>query len=58
MEVAHCLFHLWIMECTALVNQEFITGLSDAEGQGLLTETQVLGGDVTIKKDVDTFADR
>lgn len=58
MEVAHCLFHLWIMESTTLVNQEFVTGLGNAESQGFLTETQVLGGDVTIKEDVDTFTDR
>lgn len=58
MEIAHCLFHLWIMERTAFVNQEFITGLGDAESQRLLSETQVLGGDMTIQEDVDTFTDR
>lgn len=58
MEVAHGFFHLWIMECTALVNQEFVTSLGNAESQGLLTEAQVLGGNVTVKEDVDTFTDR
>lgn len=58
MEVAHRLFHFWIMECTAFVDQKVVTSLGNAEGQGLLSETQILGGDMTIKEDVDTFTDR
>jgi len=40
---------------SALVGDEFFARLSDTELKGFLTETQVLGWNVTVKEDVDTF---
>jgi len=55
-EFAKGLCHGWVAILSALVGKELLTGLSDTELKRLLTETQVLGRNVTIEKDVDTFA--
>lgn len=57
-EVAKRLLDLGILESTRLVNGELISSLGNSESQGLISESQVFGGDVTVKEDVDTFTDR
>jgi len=54
-EVAHCLLHCWVGEALGLVEQEVLARIADAELQRLVTETQVLGGNVTVQENVDTF---
>jgi hypothetical protein len=56
LEVAKGLLHLGVGERTRLVDLELICGLSNSECQRLITESQVLGGNVTVKEDVDTLA--
>lgn len=58
LEVTKSLLHRGVLESTGLVNGELFDGLGDAEGQGLLTESQVLGGNVTVEEDVDTLTNR
>ena len=58
LEVAQSLAHAGVGERTPLVGKKFITGLSDTEGQRLISEPEVLGGNVTIQENVDTFTDR
>jgi hypothetical protein len=55
-EVAHGLLHGRVGEALGLVDQEVLARITDAELQRLVTETQVLGGNVTVQEDVDTFA--
>ena len=58
LEVTQGLGHLGVAVGVGLVREELLTSLTDTELQRFLTETQVLGGDVTVKEDVDTFTDR
>ena len=55
-EVAHGLLHGRVGEALGLVDQEVLARITDTELQRLVTETQVLGGNVTVQEDVDTFA--
>lgn len=57
-EVTQVLLHAGVLEGTRPVDGELIAGISNAESERLLTETQVLSGDVTIKEDVDTLTNR
>ncbi|KAI6772291.1 hypothetical protein HG530_003249 [Fusarium avenaceum] len=57
LEVAECLLHLGVGESTRLIDGKFLGGFRNTEGQGLITESQVLGGDVTVEEDVDTLTD-
>ena len=50
--------HLRVAVVVCVVDHKLLTSLSNAELQRLFTETQVLGGDVTVQEDVDTFTDR
>lgn len=54
-EVAKRLCHLRVAILSALVGNELLACLSDTELERLFTETQVLGRNVTVKEDVDTF---
>lgn len=56
-EVAESLLELGVLEGARAVKGVVISTLNDAEGQRLVTESQVLGGDVAIEEDVDTFTD-
>ena len=56
-EVTHSLLHCGVGEGTVLVRNELLTSFSKTESERLVTEPQVLGGDVTIQEDVDTFTD-
>lgn len=58
LEVAESLLHLGVGEGAGLVDGKVVGALGDTESQGLVTESQVLSGDVTIKEDVDTLTDR
>ena len=58
LEVSKSLLHLGVGEGAGLVNGKLVGTLGDTESQGLVTESQVLSGDVTIKEDVDTLTDR
>jgi len=55
-EVAHGLLHGRVGEALGLVDQEVLARITDTELQRFVTETQVLGGNVAIQEDVDTFA--
>ena len=57
-ELTERLLHLGVVEGARLVNGIVIGALSDAEGKRFVTETEVLGGDMAIEEDVDTFTDR
>lgn len=57
-EVTHRLLHCRVGEALRLVDQEVLAGVTDAELQRLVTETQVLGGNITVQEDVDTFTHR
>lgn len=57
-EVAKGLLNLGIGESTRSVNGDVFGSFSKAESKRLLTESQVLSGNVTIQEDVDTFTDR
>lgn len=56
-EVAHGLLHSGVLESAGLVRKELLSAFGNAESQGLVTETQVLGRDVTVEENVDTFTD-
>lgn len=56
-EVAQSLLHLGVLEGARAVESKLIGTLDNAEGERLVTETQVLGGNVTIEENVDTFTD-
>lgn len=56
-EVAHGLPHAGVAEALGLVDLKVFAGVTDAELQRFVTETQVLGGHVTVEEDVDTFTD-
>jgi hypothetical protein len=55
-EVAHRLLHGRVGEALSLVDEEVLARITDAELQRLVAETQVLGGNVTVEENVDTFA--
>lgn len=55
-EVAQRLLHGWVVEGTGLVIVELVCNFRDPEGQGLVTESQVLGWDVAVQENVDTLA--
>lgn len=57
-EVSLGLLHGGVLESARLVVQELVGTLGHLEGEGLVTETQVLGGDVTVEEDVDTLTNR
>lgn len=54
-EVAHGLLHGRVGEALGLVDQEVLARFSDTELQGLVAESQVLSGNITVQEDVDTF---
>jgi len=54
-EVAHGLLHCRVGEALRLVKQEVLARITNAELQRLIAETQVLGGNVTVQENVDTF---
>lgn len=58
LEVAQSLLHRWVLEGTGLINSKIVGTFSNSESQALVTESHVLGRNVTIKEDVDTFSDR
>lgn len=57
LEVAQLLLHPGVLESAGLVDGEFVSGLGDTESKRLITESQVLGRDVTVEEDVDTLTD-
>lgn len=57
-EVTLGLLHGGVGESAVLVDNEIVTSFGETESEGVLTESQVLGGNVTVQEDVDTFTDR
>lgn len=57
MEATEGLLHGGILKGTILVWLVVVTCLGNSEGQALLSEAQVLGWDVAVEKNVDTFTD-
>jgi hypothetical protein len=55
-EVAESLLHRRVAERPGLLNNILLSAFGNTEGQALLTEAQVLGGDVAVQEDVDAFA--
>lgn len=58
METTQRLGHLGVGVTTRVIYHVVVASLSDTELKGLLAETQVLCGNISIQEDVDTFADR
>ena len=56
-EVTQRLGHFRVSILSALIGDEFFASLTNTELKRFLTETQVLGWNVTVKEDVDTFTD-
>lgn len=56
-EITLGLLHGGVLEGARLLVHVLICSFHHLEGQGLFTETQVLGGNVTVKENVDTFTD-
>ena len=56
LEVTKRLQHRGVAERARLVGVQIIGTFGNAESEGLLTESKVLGGDVTVEEDVDTLA--
>lgn len=54
-EVAHGLLHGGVAEGSFLGVVELVCGLGDSEGKRFIAESQVLGGNMTIEENVDTF---
>lgn len=57
-EVAKGLLNLGVGKGTRSVNGEVVGSFSKAESKRLFTESQVLGGNVTVQENVDTFTNR
>lgn len=57
-EVTHGLLHRRVAVILGLVQEVFVARVSNTELEGLVAEPQVLGGNVTVQEDVDTFTNR
>ena len=57
-EVTHGLLHRRVAVILGLVQEVFVARISNTELEGLVAESEVLGGNVTVQEDVDTFTDR
>ena len=55
LEATEGLGHSRVRVVAGLVEENFFGTFNHLEGKGILTESQVLGGNETIQEDVDTY---